>query len=276
MRYWPLALGISLALVTACQLPQMESIAPVLDQPGDPALQATRRITGRAHFPERWLQALPSEAKTRATVSLINPSNGQTLSAGRTDTEGAFTLNPEATLNLTPGYYYLEVSKRVNQAAFGSNDVAMRTILQWTTNGWASLTNRTGGVGEIVVNPTTTAVALIDHEDATIGFADLIGTIGAPPGFAAVAPFGMHSAASIAQRVAQVSAMLAANVDPIGDRVAATGNMAPDDLGTDPLVHHDYIKNVNGKNSVFVWVPVFTAYQLIRPGNCGAANSLKP
>ena len=51
--------------------------------------------------------------------------------------------------------------------------------------------------------------------------------------------------------------------------------MAPDDKG-DISVHHDYIVNKNGVESTFVWIPVFTAYQLINPANCGTGNTDKP
>ncbi len=47
------------------------------------------------------------------------------------------------------------------------------------------------------------------------------------------------------------------------------GGLAPDDPG--PIdAHHAYFKVRNGIRSEFVWIPVFHAYQLIRPAACGA------
>ena len=47
------------------------------------------------------------------------------------------------------------------------------------------------------------------------------------------------------------------------------GRLAPDDPG--PIdAHHTYFKVRNGIRSEFVWIPIFRAYQLIRPAACGA------
>jgi len=266
MKRWPLALGLSLSLVSACQ---PHSLGPIASSPHDTlvsrSLQPLGRITGKAHFPARWLQALPGEVVMQATVSLIDPLDGSTLCAGRTNANGEFSLSPDGSLNLPlDAYYYLEVSKRVNGSSFGSDVVAMRTVVKWTNSGWASITNGTGGVGAIVVNPTTTAVTLLDYEDPAIGFSDLMGKVSGAPTYQTVTPFGAHLPAAVTARALEIANLLAADMDPVGSRRVATGNMAPDDMG-DPLVHHDYVKVVGGVSSVFVWVPVFTAYQLLTP-----------
>jgi hypothetical protein len=255
-----------LVLLSACQSPPFGAQAPFAPEVSKQgSSQASVRISGKAHFPQSWLQAMPGEVTTRAMVALIDPLDGSTLSTGRTDTSGNFSLTPEGSLSLPQdGYYYLEVSKRLNNGAFGSNMVAMRTVLKWTATGWASITNETGGTGEIVVNPTTTAVALLDHEDATIGFVEIIGKVSGAPGYTAVTAFGSHSPAAVVARATEVSNLLASDQDPVGGVRVASGNMAPDDYG-DPNTHHDYKKLVNGVESTFVWVPVFTAYQLLQP-----------
>ncbi|MEB3188247.1 MAG: hypothetical protein VKP72_12505 [bacterium] len=46
------------------------------------------------------------------------------------------------------------------------------------------------------------------------------------------------------------------------------GGLAPDDPGSIG-VHHAYLKARNGVRSEFVWIPVFQAFQLIRPSACG-------
>jgi len=262
----PFALALSLILLSACQAPPFGAHAPVATE----ALTAGNSqkvgpITGKAHFPESWLQALPGEVTTRAMVTLIDPLDGITLSAGRTDATGTFSLTPSGNLSLpVNSYYYLEVSKRPNGNAIGSDVVAMRTVLKWTATGWASITNGTGGSGELVVNPTTTAMTLLDHEDAAIAFSDLIGKVFGPPSYTTVMAFGNHTATSVAARAEEVSARLAANEDPLGGIRERPGNLAPGDLG-DAAVHHDFVKTVKGVPSVFVWIPSFTAYQLLQP-----------
>ncbi|MNR79003.1 hypothetical protein D3C72_97070 [compost metagenome] len=265
MKPWPITLALSLALVSACHPYPLDNSMPSSDPPASQSLRTLNRITGKVHFPERWLQALPGEVATHATVSLIDPLDGSTLCAGRTNANGTFALSPDGNLSLpVDSYYVLEVSKRVNGGSFGSDLVAMRTVLKWTASGWASITNGTGGTGEIVVNPTTTAVVLLDHEDPGIGFSDLIGKVSGAPAYQAVTSFAAHSAASVTARAIEVAELLAANVDPLGRQQISPGNLAPDDMG-DPLVHHDYVKVVGGVPSVFVWVPAFTAYQLLTP-----------
>jgi hypothetical protein len=231
------------------------------------------RITGRAQFPKSWLQAAPGEVVEFASVSLIDPQDGKTLSGGRTKANGDFSLTPDGSLNLPPdSYYYLEVSKRLNASAIGSNVVAMRTVLKWTAAGWASITNASGGSGEIVVNPTTTAVLLLEHEDATIGFEEIVGKVSGAPSYTTVTAFGAHTPASVAARATEVSNLLAANQDPLGSaglpQVAQGGNLAPLDLG-DRAVHHDYVVKKGTVDSVFVWIPVFTAYQSLKSADKG-------
>ena len=51
--------------------------------------------------------------------------------------------------------------------------------------------------------------------------------------------------------------------------------LAADDAG-DVSQHHDYVVVKSGVSSAFVWVPMFEAYQLIVPGNCGSGNTSQP
>jgi hypothetical protein len=232
------------------------------DQPQ--GLQPITRISGRALFPENRLQAVSGEVVTLATVALIDPLDGKTLSAGRTDAAGTFSLTPDDNFAPTPdGYYYLEVLKRLNGSAIGSNVIGMRTVLKWTAAGWVSITNGTGGTGEIVVNPTTTAMVLLRHEGEGIGFAELIGKVSGAPGYTSASAFGSYSAEAVTDRATDISELLLVERDPLGVAGRIQGRLAPDDDGN-PLVHHDYVKKVGGTDSAFVWIPVFTAYQLLQ------------
>ena len=55
------------------------------------------------------------------------------------------------------------------------------------------------------------------------------------------------------------------------DGLYPIGRLAPDDTGP-AHTHHDYVVTKDGVASTFVWIPVFQAYQLIAPGNCGYAG----
>jgi hypothetical protein len=54
--------------------------------------------------------------------------------------------------------------------------------------------------------------------------------------------------------------------ETLGDALRAASDpragMAPDDTG-DALKHHDYVVKTSGGESVFVWIPSFTAYQVL-------------
>jgi formylglycine-generating enzyme required for sulfatase activity len=54
--------------------------------------------------------------------------------------------------------------------------------------------------------------------------------------------------------------------------VTVANGLAPDDSGN-VAQHHLYTKVVAGERSSFVWIPVFSAYQLIVPGNCGPEHA---
>ncbi|MEB3185981.1 MAG: hypothetical protein VKP72_00925 [bacterium] len=84
-------------------------------------------------------------------------------------------------------------------------------------------------------------------------------------------------AGSLMPQSVKVEVILAAEPTP-GNTAGMTegpGKMSADDRG-DPTIHHDFTMVKNGVESIFVWVPVFEAYQLIIPANCGGENMDKP
>jgi hypothetical protein len=261
-------------MLAACQIPSPSRPISILDDTVSVTSHATERsLVGRAVFPSPLeTQASVGEVVNDAAVSLIDPSDGRTVVGGRTTSSGTFTLMPDNAFNPANGSYYrLEVSRRLGGAsAVGQNPVSMATMVKWTdADGWSSITTP-----EVVVNATTTAAVLIDAEDGALGFSDLMGKVLGAPGYTTVAPIGGHD---VVARAAQVSAKLTSNEDPMGDRtvMAGVGIMHPDDPG-DLSKHHDLVLNKNGQASVFVWIPVFSAYQLILPLNCGVGNTDKP
>ncbi|MBO9540819.1 hypothetical protein J7643_09535 [bacterium] len=269
------ALVLGVTLLAACHTPSLDRplVAPGLPgaPPGTEAIAAAP-VQGRVDFPERKVLAAASDVGADATVAVIDPGTARTLATGLTDAAGAFSLEMPFSV-VTGAYYYLQVSKRVGGVS--GNHVSMITVLKWTNTGWASITNPVGGQGTIVISPLTTAVALIDREDPAVSLSQLLGVVSGPT-YGAVTPFGTHSAAEVTARAASITSLLQQDLDPLGDRAsAAAGLKAPDDVG-DETVHHDYKLTKNGVESTFVWIPVFTAYQLINPANCGGSNTTKP
>ncbi|MBM3268231.1 MAG: hypothetical protein FJZ01_11340 [Candidatus Sericytochromatia bacterium] len=59
---------------------------------------------------------------------------------------------------------------------------------------------------------------------------------------------------------------------PAGAAISGgVARLAPDDAG-DPLVHHEYVLDQAGARSVFVWIPRFEAFQLLKPDAAGHAG----
>ncbi|MEB3188231.1 MAG: hypothetical protein VKP72_12425 [bacterium] len=80
------------------------------------------------------------------------------------------------------------------------------------------------------------------------------------------------------RRMGAVAVMVSVVVGPVLGAtllIETWGTLALDDHG-DRRTHHDHIVTKDGVSSTFVWVPVFEAYQLIVPGNCGAGNRDRP
>ncbi|MNX74399.1 hypothetical protein D3C86_1058360 [compost metagenome] len=278
IRLNPLTLALAATLLVACQAsPPISQPHVAAPEPGVVADQlGPSAIAGRAAFPPSQeapyhVSATGEDVSAYATVAVIEPGTARTMATGLTGAQGAFAIDVDSTFSpVLNGYYYLQVSKRVGGVS--GNQVSMLTLLKWTSKGWASITNASGGSGSLVVNPSTTALTLIDREDPATGFDDVMGKVSGPA-FASVAAFGSHGISEIMNRVAAIVTQLQQDLDPVGDRpLASSGLMAPDDAG-DEAIHHDYKLTNNGQESTFVWIPVFTAYQLIVPANCGAAGT---
>ncbi len=168
MRSWRHAglTAIALAL-TACQaVPQ---VAPAASVPS----QARHRLQGTADFGERQTQIAAGELTSIATVTLLNASN-QTVATARTDAAGAFSLLPGAAFAVAAGdVFYLDVYKGTRNNQVGGDVARLRTILQWTANGWTSTSGTT-----VVVNPLTTAVCVLQGlNSGTIAPTVTLGTV---------------------------------------------------------------------------------------------------
>ncbi|MBU6428482.1 MAG: hypothetical protein KGR26_05710 [Cyanobacteria bacterium REEB65] len=265
-------------LVSSPQSAQQETGAAVTLAPGERTLRGTVMFPSKnqAESSSLQVQATAPQVVDLATVALVDVSTGNTLAAGQTDAGGNFTLAPNANFSPTAGAFdYLKVTRQVGSAV-GASPLQLATLVQWTAGGWASITNGTPGSGQVVVNPTTTAVVLLQNGDAAnTSFAQTLGVVQAP-GYTTAAAFGgagnnAHTGAQVATQATTVASELGQNVDPLGSLYVPSARMAPDDTGS-ITQWHVYPKTVGGVVSDFVWVPVFTAYQLINPANCGLSS----
>ncbi|MBM3267210.1 MAG: hypothetical protein FJZ01_06115 [Candidatus Sericytochromatia bacterium] len=236
-------------------------------------------------LPSGWaVSASLGDVLAAAAVSLIDPATGNTIKTALTNGTGAFSLSGfESTFAPATGaLYYLEAAKGLGGHVVGRNAARLRTLVRWTGTAWASIT-----AGTVKVGTASTALAAMYglkldlSADKRIAATDMIGQLSG----AGFAPVNNATAAEYNQARALVVSLLAGDRDPLASlgynadsgtfyqKIEA--NLAPDDFG-DPAVTHDYLVTKGGVQSTFVWIPVFTAYQLIVPSNCGAENAAKP
>ncbi|MBM3271110.1 MAG: hypothetical protein FJZ01_26055 [Candidatus Sericytochromatia bacterium] len=232
----------------------------------------------------RSVSATLGDVAVAASVSLIDPGAGNTVKTALTDGSGNFVISFGPTFAPASGsLYFLEAVKGLGGNAVGRNAARLRTLARWTGTSWASLT-----AGGVKLGTATTALAAIQAlkanlaADKQVSAASLVGSLVAGGTYT---PVANATAAEFDQVKTLVAGLLAGDEDPLanlGYNGAATSfyrkilaNLAPDDTG-DPTRHHDYVVTKGGVQSTFVWIPVFTAYQLIVPANCGGSNTTKP
>ncbi len=188
-------------------------------------------VSGRAVFPSeaaassgsRQVAALLSDVANGATVSLIDPTTGNTIASTVTTPAGAFVLTFSSSFSPQPSVpYYLEAVKGLAQNAVGNSAVRLRTLIEWTGTAWISLTS-----GTLEISLSTTAIsALANHYGlsttqiqallgtVTIGTADTSLSPTTPDTFvptSGITDEAFHRAYQI------VSADLAANRDPLAE-----------------------------------------------------------
>ncbi|GEM_PF-5230609 len=161
-----LQFAVVIALVlTGCKTPT--PTAASVDQ--SPVATSTGiSITGRVEAPKEFkIQATANDVLDKATVTLSNRF-GRAITSGLTNASGVFSLSPSGFIPDANTYYILEAVKGLGTSAPSKAAARFRTYLKWsvTGNGWTSISNSAAG-GAIVLNPLTTAVALISAMDAT-------------------------------------------------------------------------------------------------------------
>ncbi|HEY9857113.1 MAG TPA: IPT/TIG domain-containing protein, partial [Stenomitos sp.] len=157
-------------------------------------------LSGQLRWSERYAtQADPalSEIATGATVSLINPTDGQTIATSLSTPDGTFALDFGAWSPTLGKVYLVEAIKGLklggepNRA--GAAASRLRTFVVKQSDGWKSLT-----AGSLIINRSTTALAVISGLkglDAAQNLA-LIGslTVGTPDVFSAPGAAGIAGA----------------------------------------------------------------------------------
>ncbi|MBO9540200.1 IPT/TIG domain-containing protein [bacterium] len=134
-----------------------------------------------------------SEIANGATVSLINPSDGQTIATTLTQPNGDFVLafGTKALAQNTP--YLLEAIKGLSVGGApnraGAPAARLRTFVYKTSSGWQSLTKLSNGSDVVRINQSTTALCVIaglrGFDKAALLALKRTITVGTPDSFAA-------------------------------------------------------------------------------------------
>ncbi|MBM3271299.1 MAG: hypothetical protein FJZ01_27000 [Candidatus Sericytochromatia bacterium] len=238
---------------------------------------AVPAIEGRLDFDRQTLATLASVA-SGATLALIDPATGAAVATSLSDAAGVFSLSFGSFVPTVNAVYILEAFKGLNSGAAGAGGARVRTFIRFNGTAWEAIT-----AGSVSVSTGTTALCAIQgYRAATLSPASLIGRIDAGGTYNEVAG---ASSAEYTYLGNLIASLLAADHDPIAQIAydASTslfyqkrvGNLAPGD-GGDPARHHEFQLTKGGVASTFVWIPLFRAYQLIVPANCGAEHSGKP
>ncbi len=271
-----LATLLAALLLAACVSPTGRPAVTARVAGGFPA------IVGHIEFEGRQAQATTADVAVGATISYLDSTRDTAIATTLSDATGAFALTFGAYVPVVNRVYILEAVKGLGTNAVGKNAARLRTFIRFDGTAWQSITS-----GGIVLGTTSTALCAIhglklalaagQQVDATTLIDSVSGSTYNPVSNASAAEFTLAKAL--------VTSILSADLDPLANLAlnGATGqfyqqilaNLAPDDTG-DPTLIHDYVMTKSGVDSTFVWIPVFSAYQLIVPGNCGAAHADKP
>lgn len=197
-------------------------------------------------------QATMSDVADNATVTLLDQATGRSIATTLTDANGNFSLSLP---NFTPATnsYYLEAYKGLSNNAAASSSIRVRTLVQFVSGGWASMTNAPGTSG-ISIDVGTTALSIITSlRQATTnpvnvayvnGVSDELATINASnpsvlvnPGAATPTTTLNVSASEFSSVYNLVDQAFAGNVDPVADIVynVSSGTYALNQSATVPL-----------------------------------------
>jgi uncharacterized protein YjbI with pentapeptide repeats len=219
--------SITIALfVSACALPfgNDTGIKPELTS----KISNKLKIVGKVNFPKsplvpiykgEWgIKATLAEVGNKATVSLIYPSNhetlaNQTIATGLSNATGDFIINPDA--NFDPNaienlnqIFVLEASKRIGSS--GNTLMSLRTYLKWDGSAWLSITTP-----YININTKTTAITIVDDKETAISPIDALGKVDVSQDPSVISDIGTITSTTITEVVSFVDNILAQNEDPV-------------------------------------------------------------
>lgn len=110
-----------------------------------------------------------------AQIALIDPATDHLVAAGGADGFGNFVVAPGPSFAPAIGAdYFLQssVPSFPGDPLFG--ELSLRTVVQWTGNGWTAIATGSGG---ITISSWTTAVAALGQWDPNVGLPETIGKV---------------------------------------------------------------------------------------------------
>lgn len=212
-------LSVVVAAVTCGLLLACRTSAPlVMGGATVRAARASAPLFGRVDFSSiRQTQATLTNVINYATVSLIDPSTGETITSGVTDASGNFSLNMPGFTPTLNGTYVVEAIKGLNAQLPGYTAPRFRTILEYTNSGWLSLSASVPG-STIVIDQYTTAIALVSALDPLgLPAASAMGKVKSPAqsGLNASPTWGSHPDSQLSNLAGDIVNTLGQNLDPV-------------------------------------------------------------
>ncbi|MBM3268235.1 MAG: hypothetical protein FJZ01_11360 [Candidatus Sericytochromatia bacterium] len=155
-----IALGGCAALPIAPPGPILADLnLPHLGAATGAALVRIPPLSGRVVWPARQAQSTMADVATRATVTLIDTSNNNSVGSTLSGPDGAFSIDLARGFVPASGrLYYVEAYKGLLNNRVGQDAARVRTVVQFSA-GWSSLT---GGGPVALTRGTTSLAALMD------------------------------------------------------------------------------------------------------------------
>ena len=176
------------------------------------------------------LQAsIEDDVAPAASVSFIEPgATPRTVITTVTDDRGRFNLALGRSFKPAVGsIYYLEAFKGLNSNMAGHDAIRVRTLVQWKSGGWTSLTSASPNVG-LVISLSTTALSVAAQLNTaagqTVSLPSLIGKLSVGPTRYAYVPVANLSDDEYKSAYGAVEAALGGNLDPIASIERAGGS----------------------------------------------------
>jgi len=186
------------------------------------------------------VQATISDVAYAASVSLIDPmgtadGKPKTVVTTLTDDAGKFNFSLDKSFKPSSDrVYYLEAFKGLDSNMAGHDAVRVRTLIQWKSGGWTSLTNASTG-GGLIISLSTTALSVAAQLNTADGkpvdLKTLIGKLSSGTVPYAYTPVANRSEAEYLEAFGVVEAALGGGADPVASVEKANGNFVLKQVG---------------------------------------------